>query len=86
MGEDKEFVRLVISQQILIAFLTFLGPRGNISMVLDSYLGGGITNAVVTVPAYFDDSRYQATKDAGTICGLNVLHQSPCCRHHPRSR
>lgn len=32
-----------------------------------------ITNAVVTVPAYFNDSQRQATKDAGTISGLNVL-------------
>ena len=39
----------------------------------ESYLGTQITNAVVTVPAYFNDSQRQATKDAGTICGLNVL-------------
>jgi heat shock protein 1/8 len=39
----------------------------------ESYLGGNITNAVVTVPAYFNDSQCQATKDASTICGLNVL-------------
>ena len=39
----------------------------------ESYLGGSITNAVVTVPAYFNDSQRQSTKDAGTICGLNVL-------------
>lgn len=32
-----------------------------------------ITNAVITVPAYFNDSQRQATKDAGTISGLNVL-------------
>jgi L1 cell adhesion molecule like protein len=39
----------------------------------ESYLGGTITNAVVTVPAYFNDSQRQATKDAGAIAGLNVL-------------
>ncbi|KAL5009549.1 hypothetical protein ScPMuIL_011854, partial [Solemya velum] len=39
----------------------------------DSYLGKVITNAVVTVPAYFNDSQRQATKDAGAIAGLNVL-------------
>jgi len=38
-----------------------------------SYLGGSVTQAVVTVPAYFNDSQRQATKDAGAICGLNVL-------------
>ena len=39
----------------------------------ESYLGGTVTSAVVTVPAYFNDSQRQATKDAGTISGLNVL-------------
>merc|ERR1712137_827341 len=39
----------------------------------DSYLGTPVKNAVVTVPAYFNDSQRQATKDAGQISGLNVL-------------
>ena len=39
----------------------------------EAYLGKTVTNAVVTVPAYFNDSQRQATKDAGTISGLNVL-------------
>ena len=39
----------------------------------ESYLGESINNAVITVPAYFNDSQRQATKDAGTISGLNVL-------------
>jgi heat shock protein 1/8 len=39
----------------------------------ESYLSGNITNAVATVPAYFNDSQRRATKDTGTICGLNVL-------------
>ncbi|XP_071103996.1 heat shock 70 kDa protein cognate 4 [Haliotis cracherodii] len=39
----------------------------------EQYLGKTITDAVVTVPAYFNDSQRQATKDAGTISGLNVL-------------
>ncbi len=39
----------------------------------ESYLGGTVINAVVTVPAYFNDSQRQATKDAGAISGLNVL-------------
>ena len=39
----------------------------------ESYLGGSVTNAVVTVPSDFNDSQRQATKDAGAICGLNVL-------------
>ena len=39
----------------------------------EDYLGETVTDAVVTVPAYFNDSQRQATKDAGTISGLNVL-------------
>jgi molecular chaperone DnaK len=39
----------------------------------ETYLGEKITEAVITVPAYFNDSQRQATKDAGTIAGLNVL-------------
>jgi molecular chaperone DnaK len=39
----------------------------------EDYLGEAVTDAVITVPAYFDDSQRQATKDAGKIAGLNVL-------------
>merc|ERR1711862_384989 len=39
----------------------------------EAYLGTKINDAVVTVPAYFNDSQRQATKDAGSITGLNVL-------------
>jgi len=39
----------------------------------EDYLGEPVTDAVITVPAYFDDSQRQATKDAGKIAGLNVL-------------
>merc|ERR1712142_909511 len=39
----------------------------------EGYLGTTVTNAVITVPAYFNDSQRQATKDAGTIAGMNVL-------------
>jgi heat shock 70kDa protein 1/2/6/8 len=41
--------------------------------VAEAYIGEEVTDAVVTVPAYFNDSQRQATKDAGTIAGLNVL-------------
>ncbi|KAL4608701.1 heat shock protein 70 [Arapaima gigas] len=41
--------------------------------IAEAYLGKTVTNAVITVPAYFNDSQRQATKDAGTISGLNVL-------------
>jgi len=39
----------------------------------EAYLGSEVKNAVITVPAYFNDSQRQATKDAGAIAGLNVL-------------
>ena len=39
----------------------------------ESYIGGAVTDAVITVPAYFNDAQRKATKDAGTIAGLNVL-------------
>lgn len=42
-------------------------------LTAESYLGGQIKDAVVTVPAQFNDSQRQATKDAGVIAGLNVL-------------
>merc|ERR1719193_2816202 len=41
--------------------------------IAEAYLGGTVSNAVITVPAYFNDSQRQATKDAGVISGLNVL-------------
>ena len=41
--------------------------------IAESYLGETVTDAVITVPAYFNDSQRQATKDAGAIAGLNVL-------------
>jgi molecular chaperone DnaK len=45
----------------------------NLKKTAEEYLGETITDAVVTVPAYFNDSQRQATKDAGKIAGLNVL-------------
>ena len=45
----------------------------NIKKTAEDYLGEKLTDAVITVPAYFNDSQRQATKDAGKIAGLNVL-------------
>ena len=47
--------------------------------IADAYLGKKVTHAVVTVPAYFNDVQNQATKDAGTIAGLQV----PCIVNKP---
>jgi len=40
----------------------------------ETYLRGSFTNTAITVPTYFNDSQCQATKDAGMMCGLDVLH------------
>jgi L1 cell adhesion molecule like protein len=62
-GETKTFMPEEISSMVLI----------KMREISESYLGATVPNAVVTVPAYFNDSQRQATKDAGTIAGLNVL-------------
>ncbi|KAH7552313.1 hypothetical protein BM1_09175 [Bipolaris maydis] len=49
---------------------------GKMKETAEAYMGKNVKNAVVTVPAYFNDSQRQATKDAGQIAGLNVLRVS----------
>ena len=44
-----------------------------IKETVEAYLGTTVNNTVVTVPAYFNNSQRQASKDAGTILGMNVL-------------
>ncbi|KAJ5117762.1 Heat shock 70 kDa protein [Penicillium atrosanguineum] len=62
-GETKLFTPEEISSMILI----------KMRETAEAYLGGTVKNAVITVPAYFNDAQRQATKDAGLIAGLNVL-------------
>ncbi|GJW65594.1 putative mediator of RNA polymerase II transcription subunit 37c [Tanacetum coccineum] len=62
-AEEREFSAEEISSMVLI----------KMKEIAEAYLGKSIKNAVVTVPAYFNDSQRQATKDAGAIAGLNVL-------------
>ena len=62
-GERKQFKAEEISSMVL----------GKMKEIAEAYLGKEVKNAVVTVPAYFNDSQRQATKDAGSISGLNVL-------------
>ncbi|ORX71902.1 hsp71-like protein [Linderina pennispora] len=62
-GETKTFTPEEISSMVLI----------KMRETAEAFLGGEVKDAVITVPAYFNDSQRQATKDAGLISGLNVL-------------
>eukprot|EP00253_Pinus_taeda_P009347 PITA_09347 len=62
-GEEKHFAAEEISSMVLT----------KMKEIAEAYLGTTVKNVVVTVPAYFNDSQRQATKDAGAISGLNVM-------------
>jgi len=62
-GEQKEFLPEEISSMILV----------KMKEIAEEYIGKTVTDAVITVPAYFNDAQRAATKDAGSIAGLNIL-------------
>ena len=62
-GERREFLPEEISSMVLV----------KMKEIAESYLGTKVTDAVITVPAYFNDAQRAATRDAGSIAGLNVL-------------
>nr|UYC28826.1 heat shock protein 70b [Pieris melete] len=62
-GETKRFAPEEVSSMVLV----------KMKETAEAYLGSSVRDAVVTVPAYFNDSQRQATKDAGVIAGINVL-------------
>ena len=70
-GKNKEVVILANGKEYAPAQISAMVLQ-NIKVNAEEYLGTNVTDAVITVPAYFNDSQRQATKDAGTIAGLNV--------------
>ncbi|XP_073019499.1 heat shock 70 kDa protein 18-like [Primulina eburnea] len=62
-GEEKQFAAEEISSMVLT----------KMKEIAEAYLGSTVKNAVITVPAYFNDSQRRATRDAGIISGFNVL-------------
>lgn len=74
-GQNKPKIKVSYKEEEAMFFPEEISAMvlGKMKQIAEDYIGEPVTDAVITVPAYFGDAQRQATKDAGTIAGLNVL-------------
>lgn len=72
---NKPYVQILVGDEVRMFAPEEISAMvlGKMKKIAEDYLNRNVTKAVITVPAYFNDAQRQATKDAGTIAGLDVL-------------